>query len=103
MVVTNKHGSVVLRGIGDIRHISEIRGAADVPSDCWLSIEQAEQIALITGNQGIQLSLVGHDFYVMVYPLVPHQNMVQIGKLESLIFTSAHKASELLEVANSGH
>ena len=49
----NKYGSVMLEVMGEYQHVSKFH-AEDVPENCFISMDEAEQIALITDNLKIQ-------------------------------------------------
>jgi hypothetical protein len=56
----NNYGSLKLAIAGEYRNVGSIRGAA-LPEDVFVSIEDAEKIALITDNRRIQIGFAGMD------------------------------------------
>jgi hypothetical protein len=99
MKFQNRYGSCELTPIGGIVHISEISNDRDVPDDIRFGIDDGEKLALITGNKDIQVGIVmgkPHESicYVMVYPLKPHQDMVQLAKITALDFAAKSMLSD---------
>jgi len=53
----NKYGSLTLKKIGDFKKVSEFH-SKNFSDNVFFSADTAEKIALITGNLGIQMSIV---------------------------------------------
>jgi hypothetical protein len=53
---TNKYGTLQLELISDVKSIGSLGRVKDIDDDSVFSIDEAEKVALITGNEGIQIA-----------------------------------------------
>lgn len=82
---TNKYGNLELQPVTAFQPVGVYR-FEDVPADCLMTMEQAEQIALITDNRHIQLCFkIGHldKPYIVVHNT---GSTAALAKISSLNF-----------------
>lgn len=80
----NKYGSLELETVSEYKKVGEIR-SKDLDPSLFFDIETAEQIALITGNKGIQLSVT----YLPGKMFVIHHassDIAAVCKVKSILF-----------------
>lgn len=94
----NKYGQLEIEVIDLYKNVSEFC-SKDFPEYCFFALEQAEQIALITGNRGIQISFTfdKHNGFYKAY-LVHHESpsRAALCRIVSLVFDSKINAAEEL-------
>lgn len=56
-VFSNKYGTLVLEPISEVKKISELGRVKDVPEEHLFTMDEAEKIVLITGNDGVQIAM----------------------------------------------
>lgn len=56
LVFENEYGRVVFERVSEYKPVREAGRVRDLPQDVRITLEQAEQVALITGNAGIQVA-----------------------------------------------
>ena len=88
----NRYGSLSLAVVSDFLKVSEINDSI-VADEYRITLDQAEQIALITGNRSIQIGLCPKPYIVW------HLNVSHacICKISSLYFYPELNAREILE------
>lgn len=91
---SNVYGSLELRTMTPIMPIRDIKA---IP-ECMFNVRTAEQIALITGNRGVQLSFkmpltAPNPAYVIVHST---PNSGAVAKVVNLEFTSTTEAEDIL-------
>ena len=90
----NKYGSIDFE-VGDYQNVRTI-SSKNIDASLFFSISTAEQIALITGNERIQLSVVPPDYKRMY--LIHHisSDIVSVGKIIKIEFNQNCNAQEVL-------
>lgn len=96
---SNHYGTLELMNVTDFQPVG-VYHFEMVPADCLMTMEQAEQIALITGNKKIQLCFkMGHldTPYIVVHD---SSSTAALAKIVSLNFM--HKNDARNELARIG-
>lgn len=94
-VYKNKYGSLELEVVSNYQDVSKIRSKDQDPS-LFFSIDQAEQIALITGNRGIQLCVTQDHKQMFV---IHHQSsgVAAVCRVTKIEFAPGINATKELE------
>lgn len=95
-VYENKYGFLELEVVGDYKPVETIY-SRDVSEACLFTIDEAEQIALITGNFGIQISFASPNFKRAF--VIRHESfgIAAVCRIKRLMFDGAINAQEELE------
>lgn len=92
---SNPYGSLEVSPRTPLMPIKDIRSEI-VPEDCWLSVDEAEKIALIISNEGIQMCFKNGLFYLILHTGPSLGAIYQVRNLE---FHSDETPQSLLEQA----
>lgn len=77
----NEYGELTLEPVSDLLHVSKVLSDDPLVRENMFSFEDAEWIALITDNRGIQLSISRADNYQKGYVVIHESpSMVRIAK-----------------------
>jgi len=95
----NKYGRLEFEVVGAYQDVSQLK-SREFDSSCFFSIDEAEKVALITSNHGIQLGFAAWDKSKAYF--IHHQsaNVAAVCRIISLDFDSTVNATQELDRPN---
>lgn len=93
----NKYGKLVLQVVGPYQEVSTLH-SKEFDKSCFFTIDEAEKIALITGNAGIQLGFPMWDPTHKTAYVIHHSSasVAALCRIVSLEFVKDVNAREVL-------
>lgn len=97
----NKYGSLTLVRTEDYTYVGDMSSKDIKDEDYFISIEEAEQVALITDNKGIQIAFDPNSKYKKAY-VVHHKNSSTAAfvKVEDLRYTNNKSAQDQIALVH---